>query len=206
MPLPITKVQAIKCITWMKENFSKEMKKATDGTPFSIDTLCGIACQETAYVWMSWIGKKTAAEILGLCVFDASGDYPGTKRSAFPKNTAAFKAAYGAELTDMLISEANRSRKQRGLGAAQWVYKGYGIYQYDLQHIVTDKSFFTAKKWYSYDECLKKVMSELTLKWSKYKDMYKTIKAYNGSGPAAENYANNVTIFISYSKEVVLPG
>lgn len=203
MPLPISKLQALKCIRWMKDNFSNEMKKATNLTPFNIDILCGIACQETAYVWMSWISKKTPEEILGLCVFDASGDFPGTKRSAFPKNTAAFQEKYGNDLSNLLISEANRSRKQRGLGAAPWVYKGYGIYQYDLQHIEIDKSFFLQKKWYNYDECLKKVMSELIEKWERNKDMYKTIKAYNGSGPAAENYANNVMIFISYSKEVV---
>lgn len=202
MPLPLTKTQALKCIRWMKENFSEEMTAATNGTPFTIDTLCGIACQETAYVWLSWTGKKTPAEILGLCVFDASGDYPGTKRSAFPKNTAAFKDKYGTELCNMLISEANLSRKQRGLGSKEWIYKGYGIYQYDLQHIEIDKSFFKEKKWYKYSDCLKKVMSELMLKWNIYKDMFKTIKAYNGQGKAAENYANNVTIFISYSEEV----
>lgn len=204
MPLPINKTQAVKCITWMKQNFMPEMKAAVKNTPFSIDTLCGIACQETAYVWINWIGKKTVDEILGLCVFDASGDFPGTQRSAFPKNTAAFVARYGQSFADMLIDEANKSRKQRGYGPKQWVYKGYGIYQYDLQHIVTDEKFFSQRKWYNYGDCLKKVMMELNDKWNIFHDMFKTIKAYNGSGQRAQEYANNVTIFISYSSEVTV--
>lgn len=47
-------------------------------------------------------------------------------------------------------------------------------------------------------------MSELKNKWSIHRDMFKTIKAYNGSGYRAEQYANNVMIFISYSREVVI--
>ena len=202
MPLPISKVQALKCISWMKQNFSVKMQATVTGTPFSIDTLCGITCQETASVWMDWIDNKSVDEILQLCVFDASGDYPGTHRSAFPKNTDAFRAKYGDDLTNMLIAEANKSRQARGLSAAQWVYKGYGIYQYDLQNIIEDEAFFSGKGWYGYDACLSKVMEELTSKWNIYHDMFKTIKAYNGSGPAAQEYANNVTIFISYSGEV----
>jgi hypothetical protein len=204
MPLPLTKPQAIKAITWMKQNFLPQMEAAVKDTPFSVDTLCGIACQETAYVWLDWLATKTPSEILRLCVFDASGDYPETKRSAFPKNTAAFRAAYGDEFTDMLIAEANRSRHERSYSPKQWVYKGYGIYQYDLQHVKGDETFFREKQWYSYDKCIEKVMLELGRKWDRYRDMFKTIRAYNGSGPRAEQYANNVLIFIDYSREVTV--
>src|SRR5215204_5250591 len=142
MPLPITKKQAITAITWMKNSFKNEMQEAVNGTPFSIDTLCAIACQETAYVWVEWIEKKSIDEILGLCVFDASGDYPGTNRSAFPRNTDAFRRIYGDEFATLLIKEANISRKARGYDRRNWLYKGYGIYQYDLQHVKTDDQFF----------------------------------------------------------------
>lgn len=95
MPLPLTKAQAIKCISWLKTHFKAALNAAVAGTPFTIDTLCGIACQETANVWLSWINKKTPDEILALGVFDASGEFPGTRQNAFPKNRAAFKARYG---------------------------------------------------------------------------------------------------------------
>lgn len=204
MPLPITKTQAIKSITWLKTNYGNQLNQAVKNTVFTIDTLCGIACQETANVWVSWIGKKTPEEILKLCVFDASGDFPGTQRSAFPKNAAAFRAKYGDVFTNTLIAEANLSRKARGFGAAQWLYKGYGIFQYDLQHVINDQAFFEQKQWYNMDKCIEKVMKELNTKWNITHDMFRTIKAYNGSGPRAQEYANNVTIFISYSKEVVI--
>ena len=203
MPLPLSKPQALKCINWLKSNFDAQLKAAVKGTPFSVDTLCGIACQETANVWYTWIGKKSPEEILSLCVFDASGDFPGTQRSAFPKNTAAFRTKYGDGLANMLIAEANRSRKARSLPARDWVYKGYGIFQYDLQHILTDEDFFVNKKWQSMDVCLEKVMLELNRKWEQQKNIFKTIRSYNGSGPRAEEYANNVTIFINYSNDVI---
>ena len=204
MPLPISKAQAIKAITWLKTNYGSQLKQAVKNTPFSIDTLCGIACQETANVWVFWVDKKTPEEILKLCVFDASGDFPGTQRSAFPKNAAAFRARYGDVFTNALIAEANVSRKARGYSAAQYLYKGYGIFQYDLQHVTADRVFFEQKQWYSIDKSIEKLMKELKTKWDIHKDMFKTIKAYNGSGPRAQEYANNVTIFISYSKEVVV--
>lgn len=203
MPLPLSKTQATKAIAWMKQNFANEMIKAVQGTPFSIDVLCGIACQETASVWINWIDDKNVDEILGLCVFDASGDFPGTKRTAFPRNTAAFRDAYGDEFTDMLINEANRSRKERNYSPKNWVYKGYGLYQYDLQFVKVDDAFFRDKRWYSYEHCLEKALRELTDKWKRQKDLFKTIRAYNGSGSAAQEYANNVMIFTSYAKEVI---
>jgi hypothetical protein len=202
MPLPLSKPQAIKAITWMKQNFKHEMEDAVRNTPFSVDIICAIACQETAFVWINWINKKSVDDIIRLCVFDASGDFPDTHRSAFPKNTAAFQNFYGVEFTNMLIAEANASRKERGLSPKNWVYKGYGIYQYDLQHVKKDEVFFREKQWYNYDKCLKKAMTELQDKWKIHKDLFKTIRAYNGSGSSAQNYANNVMIFTNYSKEV----
>lgn len=204
MPLPISKAQAIKAITWLKTNYGKTLTDAVKGTPFTIDTLCGIACQETANVWVFWIDRKTPDEILQLCVFDASGDFPDTQRMAFPRNTAAFRSKYGDAFTNMLIAEANVSRKVRSYPQKDWVYKGYGLFQYDLQHVVEDQPFFEQKQWYSMDKCLQKVMLELNRKWAVQQDMFKTIKAYNGSGQRAQDYANNVTIFISYSKEVLV--
>jgi hypothetical protein len=87
----------------------------------------------TAYFWLNFIDKKSVADVLARCVLDASGDYPGTERSAFPKNTHAFTAKYGDAFANMLIAEANATRKWRGFGPAAWVYKGYGLFQFDLQ-------------------------------------------------------------------------
>jgi len=133
MSLPITKQQGGKAVTWMKTNFRTEIALAIKGTPFTVDHICAIACQETAYFWLNFIDKKSVADVLARCVLDASGDYPGTERSAFPKNTHAFTAKYGDAFANMLIAEANATRKWRGFGPAAWVYKGYGLFQFDLQ-------------------------------------------------------------------------
>jgi len=200
--LPITKNQARKAAHWMKSHYKDAMLEAVGGTVFTIDHICGIACQETAYLWLDWIDTMTPDEVLGRCIGDASGDFPGTQRSAFPKNTAAFRAKFGNDLAQMLIDEANKSRKLRGFNPRDWVYKGYGIYQYDLQHILTDPDFFRAKGWYKYSECIAKVMKELKEKFATHKDIWKTIRAYNGSGSKATDYANNVIQFTQYCSEV----
>src|SRR5262249_14836983 len=154
MPLPISRAQAHTASRWMKSNFGDKIRQAVSGTAFSLDIVCGIACQETASVWLSWLNDHSVDEILARCVFDASGDYPGTQRSAFPRNTAIFRSRYGDEFTQMLIAEANATRALRDFGPKQWVYKGYGIYQYDLQHVTEDQAFFERKQWYQYDLCL----------------------------------------------------
>jgi hypothetical protein len=202
MSLPITKQQAYSAATWMKTNFGGTITTAMAGTPFDVNLICGIACQETAYFWLSFIKKLSPDDVLARCVLDASGDFPGTQRSAFPKNTDAFRKKYDDAFTGMLIDEANQTRKLRGFGAQQWVYKGYGIYQYDLQFVQNDEAFFRNKLWYQFDECLERVKQELVEKYAVQKDIWKTVKAYNGSGQAATDYANNVIQFAKYCSEV----
>lgn len=204
MSLPITRDQAYKAVSWMKTNFHVEIAAAVQDTPFSIDHICGIGCQETAYFWLSFIDKHSVPEVLARCVLDASGDFPDTHRSAFPKNTSVFRTRYGDEFTHMLIAEANITRHMRGFGEKNWVYKGYGLFQYDLQYVTTDQSFFENKKWYHFSDCLSNAMKELKKKWTIHNDLWKSIKAYNGRGNSATEYANNVIQYTSYSKEVVV--
>jgi hypothetical protein len=202
MSLPITKKQAYKAAEWMKTNFGNSIHQAVADTPFSVEIVCGIACQETAYFWLSLVDYLPVDNILARCVLDASGDYPGTDRSVFPSNTAEFRHHYGDEFTNMLITEANITRKLRGFGPKDWVYKGYGIYQYDLQYVLEDEQFFREQQWYKFDECLKRLMNELNEKYKTQKDIWKTVRAYNGSGASATGYANNVIQFAQYCSEV----
>jgi hypothetical protein len=202
MSLPITKAQAYKAAEWMKTNFGGEIRQAVAGTPFSIDIICGIACQETAYFWLNFINRLSVDEVLARCVLDASGDYPGSHRTAFPRNTDAFRRRYGAEFSDMLIAEANKTRRLRGFGPQNWVYKGYGIYQYDLQFVVEDEAYFRDKQWYKFSECLKRAVGELKQCHARHNDLWRAIRCYNGSGASATRYANNVIQFAQYCSEV----
>jgi hypothetical protein len=199
--LPLSRARCLLTAEWLELHYGPQCDGAVAGTPFTKELLYAIACQETAIYFYNWIKDYTPDEVLGRCVFDATGDVNGT-RKAFPKNTAAFIEKFGQDKANILIEEANKTRAMRGFGPRQWVYAGYGIFQYDIQSILTDETFFLQKQWYSMDHCLEKVMKELKSKWAAYpNDLFKTIKAYNGGGPDAENYANNVLQFLSWIRQ-----
>ena len=201
--LPISRAAAKQCAQWLIDNYGRQLSAAVRGKPYGRKHLCAIVCQETAYKWLKWIGRFDNDTIIARCVFDASGDYPGTSRSAFPRNTAAFREEYGDAFTDMLIEEANLTRRMQDWDDKAWVYKGYGIFQYDLQHVKTNEAFFRQKRWYDFGECLRQCCSELDLKLASHNgDLWRAIKAYNGSGPRAEQYARNVRAFSDYCGEV----
>jgi len=181
-------------------NFGGSIRSATNGTPFSPALLCGVACQETAYVWLPLITKAgstiTPDQVVARCVLDASGDVPTAPRSAFPRNTAAFRAKYDRAFADMLVGEANATRALRGFGPKDWVYKGYGIFQYDLQFVVEDEGYFRFKQWYDFGVCLGRVMKELKSIYARNGgNLWEAVRAYNGGGQAARNYRDNVKEF-----------
>lgn len=196
--LPLSRTKCLLTADWLELHYGNDCAAATEDTPFTKELLYAIACQETAIYFYDWTKEHTPEEVLGRCVFDASGDANGTRR-AFPRNTEAFIERYGQQLAGMLISEANLTRAMRGFGPKQWVYAGYGLFQYDLQHILTDETFFREKQWYQMNSCLEKVIIELRSKWAVNRnDLFRTVKAYNGSGSRAENYANNVLQFLDW--------
>ena len=199
--LPISRSQAVKVARWMRSNFNDALLAAVAGTPFAVEHLFGLVCQETAYFWVDLIDKLPAQKIIERCVLDASGDFPGTDRGAFPHNSAAFRARYGDDFTTLLIDEANQTRALRSFKPQTWVYKGYGLFQYDLQFVTTDEKFFRERQWYSFDQCLIKAMSELTKAYQRTGDIRQAIRAYNGSGTKAERYASNVTQFCAWCSD-----
>ena len=205
--LPISEAAARKCAAWLWQNFKTELRAATQGKPYGVAHLAAIVCQETAYKWLPWIGKQTVRTIVERAVYDASGDYPGTTRSAFPKRTADFRQRFGKAFTDMLIDEANKTRALQGWGPAKWVYKGYGLFQYDLQHVLTDRAFFEQRQWYDFATCAQKCTMELDRKLAaSHGDLWKAIRAYNGSGPKAQKYMENVRYYTPICADVVGEG
>ena len=203
MSLPLNEKDTYRAVEWMKRQFGRKMTDRVDGTPFSLDLLCGIVCQETASHWLPFITTMTPERIVERCVYDASGDYPGTSRKAFPTNTAAFRHRYGDTFTEMLIAEANETRVLRGFKPKQWVYKGYGIFQYDLQHVVKNEAFFRDKQWYDFDVCLERAVGELTQKYKEQNgNLWEAVRAYNGSGRKARDYASNVRQFTARAAKV----
>lgn len=196
-----------KCVGWLNSNFRPNISNAFAGTPFELKHIYAIAYKESSELWPNLIGGPyDAGQILSFCVLDGSGDVPKTKRSAFPKNRAAFEKQYGTAFTEMLIAEGNKARKVRGYDPTETIlYKAYGIFQYDLQAVVDDRAFFENKLWYNIDDCVDRLKKELLGKYQATKDVRKAIKAYNGSGSAAEQYVNDVFDFIHKMDELGLP-
>lgn len=194
-------MQAVKAASWIKQHFGAAIETVLHGTAYDINLVLAIAAQETAYRWLLWIDKYSVDTILSRCIGDASGDFHGTHRSAFPKNAGEFHDRYGDSFTDMLISEGNKMRampqpdEPNGYHPWHFLYKGYGIFQYDLQNVLTDEDFFRNKLWFYFDECLKRLISELNEKAKKHSDLFSIVKAYNGSGAKAEMYSKNVMEF-----------
>jgi len=202
--MPITQTQTRQATRWLVGHVGEPLRRAAEGTPFSVELLCGIACQETAFLWLPWVERGVSAtDIVARSIGDASGDAPQSTRSAFPRNTEAFRHAYGDEFTNMLIAEANASRALRGWGAKQWVYKGYGIFQFDLQHVRVDEAFFRQRQWYAMEACLQRVISQLTEKFRRTGELWAAVKAYNGAGARAEEYKENVRAFTAWARDEI---
>lgn len=198
--LPISRTNARKATNWLMTHFGGSIRSATEGTAFSPSLLCGIACQETAYFWLPIVmkagGKITPDEVVARCVLDASGDAPNAPRRAFPRNSTAFRARYDRTFADMLMVEANATRALRGLRPRDWIYKGYGIFQYDLQFVIEDEGYFRFKQWYDFGVCANRVIKELTAIYTRNKgNLWESVRAYNGAGQAARNYRDNVKEF-----------
>jgi hypothetical protein len=190
-PLTPDKVRAVR--DWIAGNFGPIINAIAPGNPVDANVVYAIACQESAICWLPWIDTMTPEQVLARCVFDASGDAPQTSRQAFPVDTGAFRAKFGNELTAQLIAEANETRLLRKLPPAQWVYKGYGIFQYDLQNILSDPDFFKNRQWSDFRACLDRLMKEMHDKLAAAGgDLREALRRYNGAGAAAELYASNV--------------
>jgi hypothetical protein len=206
--LPISLTSARKATNWLMTHFGGSIQSATNGTPFSSALLCGIACQETAYFWLPMVNRRdsviTPDEVVARCVLDASGDAPKSSRSAFPKNSAAFRAKYDRPFADMLVEEANATRALRGYAPKNWIYKGYGIFQYDLQFVTEDEDYFRFKRWYDIGVCVNHVIKELTSMYTRTgRDLWEAVRAYNGSGPAARKYRDNVKEFTTAAQKEI---
>jgi hypothetical protein len=150
---------------WFKTNFQDKINAALSGTPFTLDLMTALACQETGEVWP--ILRKTSLSverILELCVGDTL-DAPN--RSAFPKNKAALLAVpRGDEMFNIarqaLVEMAQFIDSYKGAASNPNKFcHGYGIFQFDLQFFKVEPDYFLEKRYADFDECLGKALQEL---------------------------------------------
>ena len=156
---------------WFKDNFHTEVEAAIASTPFTLDLLVAIACQETGHIW-SKLRKQTpampVAQILELCVGDTL-DAPN--RSAFPKNKAALLAKPKGDQMFAIAREAlvKMAAHIPGFPVSNpnKFCHGYGMFQYDLQFYLVDPNYFLQRRYEQFGETLRKCIEELTAKAKK---------------------------------------
>lgn len=220
-------------IQWFKQEFGPQLESTLQGTPFSLDFLTAIACQETGILWQTLRKKRLARQrLLELCVgdtIDASGG-----RRAFPKTRADLLAKQSGErmfaiARQALLDVAEYIRGYQSMAARPHKFcHGFGIFQYDLQHFLHDPDYFLQKRYAQFSECLSRCLGELQrglkkLGWqdrstlSDY-EMACVAIAYNTGGfrPAkglrqgyfngTRYYGEEVFDFLRLSKTVAAPG
>jgi hypothetical protein len=156
-------------IRWFKQNFRSQIEPALAGTPFDVDMITSIACQETGEIWPILRKKNLPLDrVLALCVGDTI-DFkgPGKGRQAFPRNKehlftepngdAMFSIARKA-LEDMAVfipsywsAAANPSK----------FCHGFGMFQRDLQFFKDDPDYFLQRRYETFDNTLAHCLAEL---------------------------------------------
>ncbi len=192
---------------WLMSTFGDVLTAKSEGTPFSTSIFCAVAYQESGYAWFSRKVRdgRTPSEILRLLALD-----PTSPRQRFPKDTPSFLADPRFKtISDELIQASVASRKARGLFETGLLMYGYGLFQNDLQNILTKPKFWTdpapsgeAKAaglhgaWGDIEVSTDYFISMLNDKYKQVgHDVWRAIKAYNGTGPSAEIYMENVQLY-----------
>ncbi len=153
-------------IRWFKQTFHREVAVATEGTPFDLDMLAAIACQETGEIWPVLRRKGLpVAEILALCVGDTLDESAG--RSAFPRTKALLIAEVnGQAMFDIarraLVDMAEHiPAYQRVARNPDKFCHGFGIFQLDLQFFRTEPDHFLQRRYATFEVCAEKCVKEL---------------------------------------------
>lgn len=154
-------------ITWFKRTFGAKIAQKVAGTPLSVDFITAVALQETGHTWERLIEHHggNVDKILEGCVGDT---FDTPNRSAFPKNKAELLThPQGAQMFAIAraalgtLAEIDSTYRRVFLGNANKFCHGFGILQYDIQHMKTDPDFFLQRKWLSFDACLDNAINEL---------------------------------------------
>ena len=149
-------------ILWFKQNFQNDIQQAVAGTPFTLDFLVAIACQETGEVWPVVRKKLPVDQVVALCVGDTLD-----RKSIFPKNKAdLLSKPNGQAMFDVarqaLVDMAQQIHAYAGAAANPSKFcHGFGVFQYDIQFFLNDPDYFLQKTYAQFSGTLAKAMSEL---------------------------------------------
>ncbi|HET6511841.1 MAG TPA: SH3 domain-containing protein [Candidatus Kapabacteria bacterium] len=152
-------------IGWFKSNFANEIQQAVHRTPFTVDLITAIACQETGYIWNQLRKKVGRDDVLRLCVGDTLDQDRG--RRAFPRNRAELEAEPHGPQMFQIARTALLEMAQHipGYGFAvrnqNKFCHGFGIFQFDLQFFKDFPEYFLEQRYAHFDQALGKAIEVL---------------------------------------------
>ena len=155
-------------IAWFKQEFRPRIEPVLRGTPFTLDLLTAIACQETGYLWNRLRKQMPVARVLELCVGDTLDASAG--RRAFPQTKAELLSKpNGQAMFDLarqaLVEMAEHIPDYRKAAANPNKFcHGFGIFQYDLQFFLQEPDYFLQRRYADFDAALNKAVGELRAK------------------------------------------
>jgi hypothetical protein len=156
-------------ILWFKTHFGPRIAAGLQGTPFDVDMLTAIACQETGELWGTMRKKSSLSpdRIAALCCGDTLDSNKG--RKAFPRTKA-----------DLVAPTVNRGQEMFEIARAALLamaehvpgYEfaktnknkfchGFGVFQFDLQFFLTRPGYFLNREYENFDNSLGRAVGEL---------------------------------------------
>lgn len=156
-------------IRWFKQQFRADIDPALAGTPFDLDMIVAIACQETGYIWSILRNKPLSVErIVALCVGDTI-DYKGPNkgRQAFPRNKAALVAAPKGQMMFEIARQALEDMAayipgyNDSVANSRKFCRGFGVFQRDLQFFKDDPTYFLERRYENLSDTLTHCLAEL---------------------------------------------
>jgi hypothetical protein len=155
-------------IAWFKATFGTRILQAVAGTPFDIDMLTAVACQETGPIW-SRLRRQglPVSRVLALCVGDTLDADAG--RRAFPRTAADLRAwqpggrQMFAQARQALVDmAAHIPGYERVARDPDKFCHAFGIFQYDLQFFKTNPDYFLRGGYADFPTCAALCVAELT--------------------------------------------
>lgn len=150
-------------VKWFKEEFGSEIIAAATDTPFDLDMLTALACQETGYIWASLRRKGMPRDqILQLCVGDTLD-----RSETFPKDRADLETVENggemfAHARAALEALAKHIKDYEGAASNPNKFcKGFGIFQYDLQFFSPKTASYFLGGYADFGISLKNCLKEL---------------------------------------------
>jgi hypothetical protein len=156
-------------ILWFKTHFAARIAQGVRGTPFDVDMLTAIACQETGSLWgpMRKKGTLSPDRIAALCCGDTLDFDKG--RRAFPRTKADLVAPTVARGKEMFeIARAALLAMAKHVPGYEFAENrpnkfchGYGVFQYDLQFYLTNPGYFLNREYENFDNSMGRAIGEL---------------------------------------------